>query len=194
MSRTKDFNEGKALAAAMFLFWEKGYEATSIQALEQAMGLKRTSIYNAFGNKRELFQKALNCYLDNILVNFIFSMNNAKTTKEAMNNLLTEVIHLHFDKSNPGGCLVVLSLLENRQHDAKTKKILESALYKLRNAIVQRLEQGKKNGEVKPKMDCHTAGNQLTALITGMITLAKAGFPKKELENIINSSINELLQ
>lgn len=57
MGRTKAFDEEAALAAAMRLFWQKGYGATSIGDLERAMALKRTSIYNTFGNKRALFQR-----------------------------------------------------------------------------------------------------------------------------------------
>ena len=68
MARTKAFDERRALIAAMLVFWEKGYEATSMQDLEQAMGLRRTSIYNAFGNKRSLFGRVMACCTSNRVV------------------------------------------------------------------------------------------------------------------------------
>lgn len=194
MARTKSFDESEALESAMLLFWQKGYSATSMKELEQVMGLGPTSIYNAFGNKRALFQQALGCYLNTALAGFVDAMVNAKTARDALNAVLLEVIHLHFNKLHPGGCMVVLSLLESDQHDTKTKNILDSALRQLRNAIVQRIELGQKNGEVKPGIDCRIVGNQVTALITGMITMAKAGFSRKELKELAHSSTNLLLE
>jgi len=194
MARTKSFNESEALKSAMLLFWQKGFAATSLKDLEQGMGLNPTSIYNTFGNKRELFQKALDCYLHNTLSRLFESLDRANTAKKALNDLLKEVIRLHFNKAHPGGCMVVLSLLENDQHDAKTKKILDSALHQLRSAITLRVEEGQKNGELKQDIDGRIMGNHVTALIAGIITMAKAGFSRRELEALIHSSIEILLR
>jgi len=194
MARTKNFDENKVLESAMLLFWKKGYSATSMKELEHVMGLKPTSIYNAFGSKRDLFIKVLNLYLQSALAKFIKSLKGEKSIKTALNDVLNETIHLHFNKSHPGGCLVVLSLLENDQHDIKTKKILNSALFLLRDSITKRLELGQETGEINSEMKCKVVANHMTALITGMITMAKAGFSKKELEELIYSSSSGLLK
>jgi len=194
MARTKSFNESEALKSAMLLFWRKGFAATSLKDLEHVMALNPTSIYNTFGNKRQLFQKALDCYLHNTLSRLFESLLRSKTAKEALHDLLKEVIRLHFDKGHPGGCMVVLSVLENDQHDAKTKKILNSALRQLRRAITLRVEQGQKNGELKPDIDGRIIGNHVTALIAGIIAMAKAGFSRRELEALIHSSPEVLLR
>lgn len=178
----------------MLLFWQKGYSATSMKDLERVMGLKPTSIYNAFGNKRDLFEEALKRYLHTVLAGFIDALTDAKTAQDALNRVLNEVIHLHFNKSYPGGCLVVLSLLESDQHDAKTRAILDSALSLLRDSIIRRLEQGQQAGEINPDMDCRVVASYVTAQIAGMIVMAKAGFPRKELEALVNSSSSVLLQ
>lgn len=189
MARKKTFSENRALEMAMLLFWKKGYSATSMKELEQVMGLKITSIYNAFGNKRALFEKALNYYLQHILINFSESLNNADSPKNALKAVLMEVIHLHFNQSHPGGCLVVLSILESEQHDERSNDILNSALYLLRNAIIQRLEKDKENGGIIAEIDSHSIANHMTALITGLTTMAKAGFSQQELEKLINDSV-----
>jgi len=194
MPRTKSFDEEKALESAMLLFWQRGYSATSMKALEQAMGLKPTSIYNAFGSKRDLFEKSLNLYLQTALAGFIKSVLDAKSAKDALKGVLEGVIHLHFNKSHPGGCMVVLSLLESEQHDAKTKKILDSALFRLRDTIISRLEEAQKTGEIKSDTDCQVVANHVTALITGMISMAKADFSKRDLKLLINSSLAVLIQ
>ncbi|MCU7837307.1 MAG: TetR/AcrR family transcriptional regulator [gamma proteobacterium symbiont of Taylorina sp.] len=194
MARTKSFDEKKVLGLAMLLFWKKGYSATSMKDLEHVMELKPTSIYNAYGNKRELFVRALNLYLQSALVGFIESLEGEKSVKTALNDVLNETIHLHFNKSHPGGCMVVLSLLESEQHDTKTKKILDSALFLLRDSIAKRIKQGQETGEINREINCRVIANHVTALITGMITMAKAGFSKKELEELIFHSSCNLLK
>lgn len=62
MARTREFDEEKVLESAMELFWEKGYEATSLSDLTSRMGIQRPSIYSAFGDKKELFEAALRKY------------------------------------------------------------------------------------------------------------------------------------
>ena len=193
MARTKVFDEKQALEAAMLLFWKLGYEATSIQELEQVMGVKRTSIYNAFGNKRALFQQSLMHYMDVVLMSrFIHALEQSSTAREAIEAVLKEVIKLHFNKNNPGGCMVVLSLSESNQHDSETKKLLDMALEKLKKAIVVRLEQGVVAGELAKDTPCATMATQITTLITGMIIMAKGSTPKKELERLVVYS-NEML-
>ncbi len=178
----------------MLLFWKKGYSATSMKELECVMGLKITSIYNAYGNKRDLFEKSLNYYLQHVLIKFIEALDNADSPENALKAVLMEVIHLHFNPSHPGGCLVVFSILENEQHDERSKNILNSALGLLHNAIIKRLENDKEKGEIAPEVDCQAIANHVAALITGMITMAKAGFPQKELEKLIDNAVRILFR
>lgn len=194
MARTKSFNEDKALEQAMLLFWRKGYSATSMKELERVMGLTITSIYNAYGNKRALFEKALNYYLQNILFKFIESLDSADSPENALKAILMEVIHLHVNPIHPGGCLVVLSILESEQHDERSKNILTSALNLLRDRIIKRLEKDKQNGEIALENDIQSIANHVTALITGMTTMARAGFSQKELEKLIDDSVVTLLK
>ena len=190
VARTKSFDETKVLESAMYLFWRKGYLATSMKELEQVMGLNPTSIYNAFGSKRGLFKKVLDMYLHTLLSRLIESVEQAKTARQAINNVLQESLNLHFNASNPGGCLVVLSLLEKEQHDEATKVILDSALLYLQNAISDRLDQAQKDGEINAGVDNNVMANHVTALIVGMITMARAGFSRDDLETLIKNSID----
>ena len=192
MPRTKNFDENKALEAAMYLFWRKGYADTSIQDIEKAMNLKRTSIYNAFGNKRNLFQQALMLYLDRILGRFITVLEQGSTAKNSVRNVLNEVIKLHYNPENPGGCMVVLSLLESHQHDEQTNNMINGALRQLRDAVVKILKRGKKNGEFKDPVQYQSFANQVVALITGLIVMAKADFSKSELEKVNAAAIQSL--
>lgn len=193
VSRVKVFDENQALDAAMLAFWKSGYSATSIQDLEQATGLKRTSIYNAFGDKRQLFKLALQRYLTTVLSGFLEALERPRTVHEAITAVLNEVIKLHFNKTHPGGCMVILSLMEDRHHDVETRKILERAVKKLRDAVVARLRRAVTEGELPAELDCQRVGNQVMATLTGMIVMAKANIARKELKALTECTAAALL-
>ena len=194
MSRTKTFDEDTALEAAMLLFWEKGYSETSIIDLEKGMNLKRTSIYNAFGNKRNLFQLTLERYLNVILKRFILAVEQGDTARQSINNILNEVIYLHFNPVHPGGCLVVLSVLENNQHDTKTNLMLDGAIRLLQKSILVRLKQAEKDNEFSRSIKLKEVANQVVAMITGMLVMAKAGFSEDELQKLIDSTVRTIFE
>ena len=190
MARSKVFDEEQALNAVMLAFWKSGYNSTSIQDLERATGLKRTSIYNAFGDKRQLFQLVLQRYLD--LLGIPAALAKPKV-RDAITAALNETIKLHFTKGHPGGCLMLLSLLENHHHDEETRKTLEMAAQGMQGRIIARLEQAVSEGELPPGFDCRQAGNQVMAILAGMLVMAKANIPKAELQALVKHSVATLL-
>jgi len=147
MARTKQFDERQALVSAMLVFWEKGYEGTSINDLEQAMGLKRTSIYNAFGNKSALFERVMSCYKESVMAALFADLDGAPDIREGVRRLLNGALDIHFDEDNPGGCLVVLSLMESGQHDEQSLASMQQTIQNLKSALQQRLSKAKKSGE-----------------------------------------------
>ncbi len=189
MPRTKNFDEDQALNSAELLFWERGYDSTSIQDLEEAMGLKRTSIYNAFGNKRALFKKALKRYINNDLIRFITVIQQASTAKQAIEGALNEAVTLHFTATHPGGCMIALSLLESYQHDDKTRAMAEEALKSLRQVLVQRFERAKDEGEFSSQSEYMIKADEVVAMILGIIVMAKAKVPKQRLIELSRSAV-----
>ncbi len=192
MPKPKTFDEYEVLKKAKILFLERGYEGTSIQALEDAMELKRPSIYNAFGNKRALFDLVLKQYMDTELSRFMQAIENASTCRQAIQGVLDEVIHLHFSESLPGGCLIVLSLLEIYQHDEETAATLRGALATLQKVLAQKFENAIVDGELPPHTEAKTKADEVVALITGMSVMAKANISKKRLEELASNSVSQI--
>ena len=190
MARSKVFDEEQALDAVMLAFWKSGYNSTSIQDLEQVTGLKRTSIYNAYGNKRQLFRIVLQRYLG--LMGVPAALEKPKV-RDAIAAVLNEAIRLHFAKGHPGGCLMLLSLLENHHHDEETRKTLEMAAQGLRGGIVARLERAVSEGELPPEFDSRQVGNQVMATLAGILVMAKANFSKAELQALVENAVITLL-
>lgn len=88
MARTREFDEEKVLEAAMQLFWEKGYEATSLSDLTARMGIQRPSIYSTFGDKKELFEAALRRYTTSRAANIRARLQSHVSVKQAFATFL----------------------------------------------------------------------------------------------------------
>lgn len=174
MARTKGFDENQVLEAAMHLFWQKGYAATSLHDLERVTGLKRASIYNAFGNKRSLFKRCLSLYIGRVEAMLDTVTGAAASSREAIKKWLAFVIDFHFNPETPGGCLVILSALERHQHDRETKEMV-AALFRREREVVERvLGEGVQRGEFPPGFDCVGVAAAITATTSGMVVLAMA--------------------
>lgn len=190
MARTREFDERQALIAAMLVFWEKGYGATSIQDLEQAMGLKRTSIYNAFGNKRSIFERVMTCYKESVMSALFAAMDSAPTIREGISALFNGVLDVHFDEHNPGGCLVVLSVLESGQHNASSNDATAQTIHELREGLVARLNKAKRRGELPAHIDTGSTATAIAGMMVGMMVLGKAHFTRSAL----NKSVRQVLR
>lgn len=192
MGRTREFDERQALISAMLVFWEKGYEGTSISDLESAMGLKRSSIYNAFGNKRRVFERILDCYGESVMSSLFTEMDSAPDIRTGVRRLLNAALNIHFDEDNPGGCLVVLSLVEKEQHDAEIRMRLEQTIQGLKKALQSRLNAAKKGGELAEDLDAGTTATTIASIMGGMMVLCKANFSKAMLKKTVNQAVSLL--
>src|SRR3981189_352428 len=110
MGRPREFDVDKALELALQVFWRKGYEGASMADLTETMGITRPSLYSAFGNKEELFRKALDRYVDG--PGGYFQVALAKPTMRAVvEHLLYESADAVTDPNHPPGCLAVQGAL-----------------------------------------------------------------------------------
>ncbi|MGB5261521.1 MAG: helix-turn-helix domain-containing protein [Gammaproteobacteria bacterium] len=190
MARTREFDEPQALEAAMRVFWEKGYEGTSIQDLEDAMSLGRTSIYNAFGNKRQVFNRTLECYKESVMSGPFEAMDSATDIREGVRRLLNGALDIHFDANNPGGCLVVLSILESEQHDVASSDSLARIIHDLKSGLQQRLRQAQQAGELSAELDVSATATTIATIMSGMMVMGKAHFTRP----MLRKTVKQVLQ
>jgi len=194
MARIRQFDETQALKAAMLVFWEKGYEGTSIQDLEDAMRLGRTSIYNAFGNKRAIFERVTAYYKESVMASLFAAMDSAPDIREGVRRLLNGALDIHFDTGNPGGCLVVLSVLESGQHDARSQASMQQTIHDLKHALQARLNRARKAGELAAGLDTAATATTIATTMTGMMVMGKANFTRAALKKTINQVVGLLGQ
>jgi len=109
MSRPRSIPEKEAIERALRLYWKKGYNRTSVADLGEAIGVGPSSIYNAFGSKHELFEKAMTQYMGTHaeFVGDLFANSESMSTNEFIGELLSSLVMLYTDKSTPPGCAMM---------------------------------------------------------------------------------------
>ena len=192
MPRPREFNEDQVLDAAMHLFWAKGYPGTSMQDIVDATGLQGPSIYNAYGNKRSLFNVVLARYSEQVMIRFVKTIEDAPTARSAIERLLKAIVKQHFDPATPGGCLVGLAAQEYRLHDTDTQAAVTKELRKLDDALCARLAKGKTDGEFPDDLDPRGMSTAIVSICAGLLTLGRGNYSKRALQRATRAVANLL--
>jgi AcrR family transcriptional regulator len=165
--RPRIFDMEAALEAAMLLFWEQGYEATSLAQLRESTGLSSASLYGAFGSKEGLFAKAVEHYIAGPGSVTDVVADEAASPREAIARLLHGSITMQTDTSHPRGCLVALSgtVRAPGADEAGARKVVAARRAADRARIRACIARGIASGELAENTD--TDG--LTSMIHGFL-------------------------
>lgn len=178
MPRPKEFNPDEALEKAMQVFWHKGYQATSMEDLLTAMNLNRGSLYATFGDKRELFLKAMDLYCTGVGVGSRLSILSRPGPAIPLVYQFLEGM-LEFALSDPRrrGCLIANTAMELAPHQADIAKKVSGQLQHLEDAFFKLLTRAKQNGELDKNKNPRALARVLVTMMQGTIVMIKAGTP-----------------
>lgn len=187
MARKKEYNEDVVVEKAMNLFWQNGYETTSMQMLEKEMGINKFSIYSSFGNKHGLFLESLKSYKNK--VNFIFEeFKNSNNGIEDIKDFFYNSVKICNVNGNQKGCLVTNTYNEfSEKEDEIINKQMASFMNQLKELFIEKL-----------KMDT-TKDEETILKQANYLLLAKHGLAaatrvnnKKEIEDYIEMTFKNL--
>lgn len=173
MARPREFDELKVLEAARDAFWARGYEATSTRDLVKATGLTQPSLYNAFGDKRGLFLRALEHYLDTTLRERITRLEASSTPGGAITAFFAETVQRALDDRAQLGCLMVNSALEAAPDDTELKAAITAELTQIRDFFLRCVQSGQRSGEIAKPIAAADAAQHLLAVLLGLRVLAR---------------------
>ncbi|GJI60373.1 MULTISPECIES: TetR/AcrR family transcriptional regulator [Bacillus] len=190
MARSKEFDEKAVLRKAMELFWEQGYEKTSMQDLVNHMGIHRRSIYDTFGDKRSLFLAALN-YYEELIVNEMESIiSSTSSIKQAIRDVFIFV--LNSIEQYPKGCLSVNAATELSLLDKEIGRIVTKMFNRTEDMFNNLIKRGQTSGEISKEIKSDNISRFLHNNLVGIRVLIKTNYSKKELESIINLALSVL--
>ncbi|MDI6413528.1 TetR/AcrR family transcriptional regulator [Streptomyces albus] len=198
MARPRLFDEDRALDAAMRAFWEKGYEATSTQDLCEATGLGRSSIYNTFSSKHDLFRRALARYLDTMAARQLEILEDAgrsplERIEAYFERIVTqECTERGAEDGRSIGCLGVNTTVELAARDPEVDGVLARDLRVRLSALRAVVEAGQRAGEISAARDPGELARFVNAVVGGMRISGQAGFGREELEGIAATAVDAL--
>lgn len=170
--RPKEFDPNEIVDAAMHVFWQRGYSATSIQDLVEGTELGRSSIYNAFGSKHELYEHTLRRYQE-LKAAKIAVLSGSGPVRERIRLLLMDVVEEELSEEKGLGCMTANAALELASHDAAVAAIVSQNLNYLETALYEALSRAQESGEIAPDKDVRALSRFMLNTIQGMRVLSK---------------------
>ncbi|MGW7002303.1 TetR/AcrR family transcriptional regulator [Streptomyces sp. NPDC054933] len=180
--RPRSFDRETALERALTLFWQHGYEATSISGLTKAMGISPPSLYAAFGDKRSLFEEAVARYQESYGAFTPRALTEEPTARGAMERVLREAAAEFTAPGRPHGCLVTSGAVNCGPESADVEAALRGMREAGKHAIHDRMVSGVRTGELPAGTDTKALAQYYAAVFQGMSTQARDGASRSELE------------
>jgi AcrR family transcriptional regulator len=187
--RPREFCVDAALAAALQVFWSKGYEGASLTDLTEAMGITRPSLYAAFGNKEALFRKTLDLYEREKLARINTALD-APTTRGVVERMLRASLDVQTGAESPGGCLSVIGSLACGAEAEGVRAEVIARRASSEAAMMQRFERARAEGDLPDGVDPEGLVRYVLALIQGMAVQAGSGVPRASLERLVATALD----
>lgn len=183
VGRPRAFDTEEALEKALQVFWRKGFEGTSLTDLTQAMGINKPSLYAAFGNKEQLFIKAIELY-ENRPCAFFYPALDKPTALEVAKFMLLGAASNYADDSHPQGCLIVQGALSCSEAGQAIKNTLIERRRDGERALCQRFERAIAEGDLPQDADPLLLARYLGTVLQGMAVQATNGLCPEGLHQV----------
>ncbi|ASF17369.1 TetR/AcrR family transcriptional regulator [Shewanella xiamenensis] len=183
VGRPRAFDADDALAKALEVFWRKGFEGTSLTDLTQAMGINKPSLYAAFGNKEQLFLKAIELYEQRPCAFFYPSLEK-ETAYQVVESMLYGAASSLVDESHPQGCLIVQGALACSEAGQAIKETLITRRRDGEQALCERLQRAKDEGDLPADADPLLLSRYIGTVLQGMAVQATNGICPEELRKV----------
>lgn len=190
--RPIEFDPGEVISAATQAFWAKGYEATSMQNLLEATSLSKSSLYQAFGGKRQLFSKCISAYTDQMVGMLQERLTSSRTPLEFIRSTLVEIGSEGAGGKPPVGCLIINTASEFGQRDPEFSEWVDIGISRIRAVMEKAVDRAQRSGEIPKTRSASVLADYLMSSIAGLRTMVKAGTPTKKLLGVVDMVLNSL--
>ncbi len=190
MVRPREFDEATVIQQALGVFWQKGFNGTSVQDLVDATGLQRGSLYGAFGDKHALFLVALDTYMAGALARFDQIAQNSDDPVDAIRGLIVDMRERSKTDEGKLGCMVNNTCSELVGQDAEASHRIQAFLGEMRGRFTSALKAGQEAGTFDSSRNAEAVASFLHCSLQGLGVLAKSN-PNPE---TIDAVISEFLR
>ncbi|MCU0730436.1 MAG: TetR/AcrR family transcriptional regulator [Hyphomonas sp.] len=188
MARPREFDEDAVLGAVIECFWNRGFEATSIRDLIETTGLTGASLYNAFGDKRALYQRALDHYVESSIADRIRRCEELPSLG-GIEAFFDEIVRRSLADQDRKGCMLVNAALDVAPHDPDFRTIVAEVLSRIEGFFLCCVEAGQADGTVNSSMPASDIARNLLAVLMGVRVLARVRPEAALLEGAVASAL-----
>lgn len=188
MARPREFDEQAVLDAAVQCFWSRGYEATSVRDLIERTGLTGASLYNAFGDKRAFYQRALDHYVASSIGERIRRCETMPP-REAIGAFFDEIVRRSLADKDHRGCMLVNAALDVVPQDPAFQAVVAGVLLRLEEFFLASIRRGQADGTVTSAQPAEDLARHLLGLLMGVRVLARVRPDRDLLEGAVRPAL-----
>ena len=188
MARPREFDEDAVLDATVQCFWKQGYEATSVRDLVAQTGITAASLYNAFGDKRALYQKALDRYVEASVADRIRRCE-ALPPRQAIEAFFEDIVKRSLNDRDRKGCMLVNAALDVAPHDPAFRKVVAEVLITIEAFFLACVRAGQANGTITRSLPAETMSRNLLGVLMGVRVLARVRPERALLEGVVTPAL-----
>jgi TetR/AcrR family transcriptional regulator, transcriptional repressor for nem operon len=191
MARPREFEEDAVLDAAMECFWNRGFEATSMRDLVEKTRITGASLYNAFGDKRALYQRTLDRYVESSVADRVKRCEQLPP-REAIVSFFGEIVKRSLADRDRKGCMLVNAALDVAPHDPEFRKVVAEVLMRIEAFFNRCVRAGQKQGTINSSLSSDELARHLLGVLLGIRVLARVRPDPALLDGVVRPAL-ELL-
>jgi TetR/AcrR family transcriptional repressor of nem operon len=185
MARPREFDADHVLEQAMHVFWAKGYAGTSLRDLIAAMGISKSSFYEAFNSKHELYLLVLDGYINNVLNQLVLTLSLGSSPRTAITIAFNDIIDGAIAGGDRLGCLLANAAAESPPDDTGARECISSALARQEEAYFVAIVGAQMSREVPAEHDARALARFLTTTANGLHLMTKATSDRMALYDVV---------
>ena len=193
MGRTREFDRTLVLRKAIQVFWTHGFDSTNLPELLEAMGLSKSSLYETFGDKNQLFEEAIDLYAKEIASSKIEKLLSASSVKVGFQAFFAEHIRCCTDRKYPGGCFMANTAISLDNVPPVLAKKIRKSVENSHALFLSQIQKGQKAGEISREKDASALASAIIGTSMGMTVMARVNKQDvRTLEQMVETTMNSI--
>jgi AcrR family transcriptional regulator len=189
--RPRAYDSAQALARILECFWKSGYAGTSLDALSEATGMNRPSLYAAFGDKESMYLKSLNHYWSRSYIAMREALGDEVPLREALMRVYERALSMYFSgDTSPRGCFAIGTASTEAVENPEIRSALAKGLHALDKGFETRIRAAGAKGELKPDADPAVLAMLASATLHSIAIRARSGSSRGELKKFARNAVD----